>query len=1121
VDVAAAASSTVDGRGARWRLASSLEMGAHVSLFIAGARSETVTVIFTDVVGSTSWRVEVGGRTADELSVELERASRDVVTAAGGTVVKSLGDGVMATFTSALAALDAAAALQVLAKRLSIGGVEGCLRIGISSGDMVREGADWMGTAAIEASRLCSEAAGGSVLVADATVQLSRGHADHSLRPLGARLLRGFAAPIAVYELVTTRSASHALPPSISQAAKHVFVGRKVERGRADEMLDEVASGAARTMFVIGEPGIGKTRLAAAIAAQAHAEGFAVLHGRCDEGLAAPYQPIAEAFDPWLADCPDAALSRIMGPGGDELVQLWPSLESRLPTRAAAAAGIDPEARQWRLLEAVAGLVRSVADERPLLLVVDDLHWAAPSTRLALGHIARREVPRTALLATVRRPEAEQDPAALLGDLGVNRVIDVVKLGGLSHDEVADLVLLHAGDRPPVALCEELRRTTDGNPFFLTALLAHLDDVAQVRGDDGVWIEVDELTAAGVPESVRGVIARRRSALSGQARRALEVAAVVGLRFEERTIRRLTAAGPDESVAALDAAVAANLIRETGAGRFTFAHALVRHAMLDELTRTGLARLHWRVAQELEREVVDRPRASEIAYHYAEGREVGDPDTVARSSLAAADEAIDGAAFEEATSHLRTALSALDQMPPDPELRYRVLRTLGQALNALADDRAAERTWLDAADIARELGDPDRLFATVVGYGYMVRLHGDAELVRLLDDVLDLVGPGDSPLRAKALGWRAVPVIPSARGSRPDFDRVDEAVAMARRIGDRSALATTLRSRVLLRAYAPDAAAMLRDVQELVSLGPVGGEAITRDTAAVFRDQTTALLRLGRRAEAEVSVAIAAREAERNGLRMSQGGALFLQSALARASGRFGEAKRLAAEAGVRTEPHEVQPAYGAQVLATRMEEGRVREVIASLQALGSSGIVAPAWEAMLASALADDGQRRKAAEQLAALLDDQPSRFLEDNDAPLTIRHLTETCRQLDDLAHASAMLPHVEPWAGQLFVITFGLSIEGAADRAIGHLLATLGRLDEADHAYTSAADLERAAGFPPLLARTEYWHARALIDRNAQGDHERAVALLDDVIGITDQLGMRRLAEQARARRDEASS
>jgi class 3 adenylate cyclase len=193
-----------------------------------GARPETVTVLFTDVVGSTAWRARVGDVVADVRTVELERASRQVVDSMGGSVVKGVGDGVMATFGSAVAGLDAAAGLQGVARRLAVGGDQLSLRLGVSTGDMVREGEDWLGAAAIEASRLCAEAAGGSVLVADATVRLSRG-ASHPLRFVGERVLRGFETPVEVYELVLEVAGDASLPAALTVAASAALVGRRAE----------------------------------------------------------------------------------------------------------------------------------------------------------------------------------------------------------------------------------------------------------------------------------------------------------------------------------------------------------------------------------------------------------------------------------------------------------------------------------------------------------------------------------------------------------------------------------------------------------------------------------------------------------------------------------------------------------------------------------------------------------------------------------------------------------------------------------------------------------------------------------------------------------------------------
>ena len=179
----------------------------------------------------------VGDDVADVRIAELERASRHVVEASGGSVVKSVGDGVMATFGSAVAGLEAAAELQSLARRLPIGSAEQYLRVGVSTGDMVREGDDWLGAAAIEASRLCSAATGGSVLVTDATVRLSRGRTDCAVRSLGERILRGFEQPVEVYELVTVDDGVGPLPAALVSAASSPLVGRRVELERAASML--------------------------------------------------------------------------------------------------------------------------------------------------------------------------------------------------------------------------------------------------------------------------------------------------------------------------------------------------------------------------------------------------------------------------------------------------------------------------------------------------------------------------------------------------------------------------------------------------------------------------------------------------------------------------------------------------------------------------------------------------------------------------------------------------------------------------------------------------------------------------------------------------------------------
>jgi hypothetical protein len=194
------------------------------------------------------------------------------------------------------------------------------------------------------------------------------------------------------------------------------------------------------------------------------------------------------------------------------------------------------------------------------------------------------------------------------------------------------------------------------------------------------------------------------------------------------------------------------------------------------------------------------------------------------------------------------------------------------------------------------------------------------------------------------------------------------------------------------------------------------------------------------------------------------------------------------------------------------MEQGAVDKVIDGLRRLGVLLDQLPAWRTMLAGALADAGQLPAAAVELQGLATRVQFPFPDDQGVALAVCYLPEVCRQLNDVAAARRLLPHVKPWAGQLLVGTLGLSIEGAADRSIGHLLTTLGLLDEADAAYQSAAQLERSCAFPALAVHTHYWHARMLLLRRGQGDQEHANELLHDVMRVTGELGMHRLNQHA---------
>ena len=275
-------------------------------------------------------------------------------------------------------------------------------------------------------------------------------------------------------------------------------------------------------------------------------------------------------------------------------------------------------------------------------------------------------------------------------------------------------------------------------------------------------------------------------------------------------------------------------------------------------------------------------------------------------------------------------------------------------------------------------------------------------------------------------------------------------------------------------------------------------------------------MRVGRRADSERALAECREQAAetRHGIAMNN--SLLWDAAIATAEGRFSDAKRIAAEAQEHGGRHNtiVALAYGAQILAARMEQGAVDKVINGLRQLDLLLDQLPAWRAMPPAPSPTPASTPPPPSSSSECWPSDDTPLPRDHSTPLAVRYLPEVCRQVSHGPAARTLLAHVKPWAGQLLVVTLGSSIEGAADRSIGHLLATLGLLDEADAAYRSAAQLELAVGFRPLAARTHYWHARMLLERGSRGDRELAEELLKDVISVTRELGMDLLAQQAAA-------
>ncbi len=646
--------------------------------------SGLITVLFTDLVGSTELASDVGDTAADELRRTHFAHLREAVAATGGTEVKSIGDALMVTYQGAADAVAGAAAMQRAVDRHNrqLGERHLSMRVGVSAGDATFEDGDWFGTPVVEASRLCAAAEGGQVLVSEIVRVLAGSRCAFELRPAGSRSLKGLPDPVAVCEVVWAAPVDEAtipLPSFIETSAVFPFTGRALERERLVVRWKEAVEGARRVVLVSGEPGVGKTRLVSEVVRNAHDQGATVLWGRCDEELGVAYEPFVEAFRQYIAAVSPDRLRAELGPLGGELTRILPELSARVPGLADPVQ-TEAETERHRLFEAVSDLLSEMSHTAPVVLVLDDVHWADKPSLLLLRHVLRAAAPmRLLVLATYRDTDLDRTHplSDVLADFRRQEGVERLDLLGLDLAEVTEFMESAAGhelDEPGLELARSIHNETQGNPFFAGEVLRHLAESGAIVERDGRWTSDLTLDDVGIPEGIREVVSRRLTRLSDNANQALALASVIGADFDLSTIEAAGGPSGDQLFDALDEAVQAAIIREVpnSVGRYTFRHALVRSTLYDELTTNRRVRMHWRVGEAIEaRHSHDVDRyVDALAYHFGEGALAGDPLKAVDYCRRAADRAMSELAFDAAARHLDHALGTLDLVDrPDPVVR--------------------------------------------------------------------------------------------------------------------------------------------------------------------------------------------------------------------------------------------------------------------------------------------------------------------------------------------------------------------------------------------------------------------------------------------------------------------
>jgi class 3 adenylate cyclase/tetratricopeptide (TPR) repeat protein len=1090
-----------------------------------------VAVLFTDLVGSTEWLYRLGESAYEGLRRAHFDALRHDIERAAGEVVKGLGDGVLAVFGSAAAALDCAVAVQQTADLQARTGVPLAVRVGIAFGDVTFDEGDVYGTAVIEAARLVAVASGGQILTTAMVRAVAGGRCTATCTDLGALALKGLPEPVDACEVSWEPLPTPSVPlPDLLSRTGRIFVGRDQEMELLEQSWDESAGGNLRGVLIAGEPGVGKSRLAAQLATRVHSQGATVLGGRCDEDLGVPYQPFLEALRHIIDHTPNQGLTRVLGRFGGELTRLVPELCRVLPDLPDPLRS-DPETERYRLFDAVAAWLAASSADGPVLLVLDDLQWAAKPTLLLLRHILRSGEPmRLLVLATYR--DTEVGRAHPLSDfLSETRRMDSVQrlsLSGLAEPAVAVFLERLAGhqlDGDGDVLARAVHRETEGNPLFVREMVRHLIEIGAIRRVEGRWTAVPSVEKLGIPEGLRDVIGRRLSRQSETANQALALAAVAGEEFELPLVQR--AGGMDEEVllSALDEAVSARLVTEVPGPvpRYRFSHAMVRTTLYEELSAGRRVVLHRRVAEAIEslhaRHLDDYLPA--LAHHYA--RAAAPRAETAKAvtyTQRAGDRALAQLANDEAVTYYRQALEMIDTVegePVDPR-RLDLLIALGEAQRR-AGDADHRETLLEAARVAIERGDSTALARAALANNrgfFSAASRVDADRLRVLDAAVEAAPPGDSGTRARLLANLAGELVFSTENDRRDR-LAGEALAIARRLDDAPTLGHVLAHRIpTLLQTAPDE--LFACVDELAAVG-----ARVRDPVLAFLSTwwgaisaltVTDAEDAARRLDSAASVATDLRQP------FFQWAVGFVRSHLNRVAGHLSLAEAQALEAFEVGRSAGIPDAFrvlGANLFWIRYDQGRLSEVVDALARATARENPEPLASAAFAVALCELDRHPEAQQVIDSLA---PGRFSALPAASVWLFSLTlvaAASASVRDEERASILYERLGPWGG--LVAQAGAGSTGTVDHHLGLLSSVLGRHQEADDHFADAARINQRIGAPTWQARTHLEWARVLLARRQLGDAARARALLRQALASARELGLGAVDRQAVALLDHA--
>jgi DNA-binding SARP family transcriptional activator len=912
-----------------------------------------------------------------------------------------------------------------------------------------------------------------------------------------------------------------ALPAVLRSPPATPYVGRIDEREVLRRLVEDAHAGSRRIAFVGGEPGIGKTRLAALTALDAHAAGFAVSWGASAEDLGAPYGTWIGVLSHLIEHAREAVLAAHVARHGGAVTRIVRSLDERV-RGASPEQQSDPEIERYLLFAAVADLLEALCAVGPLALVLDDLQWADPQSLALLHHVAAASAHLPLLIVVTYRDSdlgAGHPLTGMLADLHRLDGIERISLGGLDIAEIADMMA--AGARQDIGsggrrLATQIAAETGGNPFFVDQILHHLQESGAIRCDgDGCWCISDPVVDLGLPQSVREVVGRRVRRLGEPAQAILTIAAVLGTTFDIELLERLVDAGEDQLLVALEAATAGSVLVESSevVGRFTFAHALINHSLYASLSATRRARMHCRVAEALEDLAGADPerRLAELAHHWSMTRDRAHGTKAAHYARLAGERALDQLAPDDAIRWFSTGLEQLAGRPDDTE-RCDLLIGLGVAKRQLGDVSFRD-ALIDASAIAETVGDHARLTRAVLANTlgpYGAPGPCDEQRVDILERALELL-PADWPYRPRItaiLGKELYYGGDAVRATRLS----EEALALARAEDDARELARVM---AFTTAYSSVTALEQHGarVQELAQLADEIDDPELRFQAANARFIHAMYSGEPERLDAALELMVALAKAI--GQPVLRWTALWAQSARHTLAGDLTAGETLTLQAAAIAREHRRPGAllitFG-QLMSIRGEQDRLEELVEPLEQEVAQNPDLRLLQLTRGFIDAETGRLDRAAAILAGVAAEGFS-FPFDRTRAFNLARCADIAIRVQAHAAAAQIHERLLPYRAQ-FATPAGISSRGSVELSLGRLASLLGRGDDADQHFTAAQRAHEHLGAPLLQARTSLAMGQSLLEHGAPEDLPDAMHLLRSALTLARTHGSAATEREAQA-------